>query len=158
MIDIQDLKQFVMFGYLTDDMLQSLVPITETLLFDENEMVFKQGEKAKRFFLLKNGKVVLEQPISDKITVSLSAIKPGFSFGWSAMLENGIYSTNAICSEPCEIFSFRESKIKKAMENDHSLGFVISQRLLYVLKKRHDARTEQFIKTIRLHPEISKLL
>ncbi len=158
MIAVKDLKQFVMFGYLTDTMLKALVPITEMLLFDENEMVFVQGEKADRFYLLKKGKVLLEQRITATLTVSLSAIKPGFSFGWSAMLENGLYSTDAICTEPCEVYSFRESKIKKLMEEDHSMGFIISQRLLYVLKKRFDARTDQFVKTIKLHPDISKLL
>lgn len=158
MIDVQDLKQFVMLGYLSDEMLKSLIPITEMLLFDENEMVFKQGEKADRFFLLKKGKVLLEQRITDKITISISSIKPGFSFGWSAMLDNERYSSDAICTEPCRIYSFRESKIKKLMEKNHSLGFIINQRLLYVIKKRYDIRTEQFIKTIKLHPDISNLL
>lgn len=158
MIAPEDLKQFVMLGYLTEDMLKNLVPITEMLLFDQNELIFKQGQKADRLYLLKKGKVLLEQRITDTLTVSLSSIKPGFSFGWSAMLENGLYSTDAICAEPSEIYSFRESKIKRLMESDHSMGFIISQRLLYVLKKRFDARTEQFVKTIRLHPDISKLL
>ena len=158
MIDVQDLKQFVMLGYLPDDMLKSLIPITEMLLFDKDELVLKQGEKADRFFFLKKGKILLEQRITDTMTVSLSSIKPGFSFGWSAMLEDALYSTDAICAENCEVYSFRESKIKKVMEKDHSLGFIISQRLLYVLKKRYDARTEQFVKTIKLHPDISNLL
>ena len=158
MIDVQDLKQFVMLGYLSDDMLKSLIPITEKLLFDKDELVLKQGEKADRFFFLKKGKILLEQRITDTMTVSLSSIKPGFSFGWSAMLEDALYSTDAICAENCEVYSFRESKIKKVMEKDHSLGFIISQRLLYVLKKRYDARTEQFVKTIKLHPDISNLL
>ncbi len=158
MISVKDLKQFVMLGYLSDDMLKHLVPITEMLVYEENEIVFRQGEAADRLFLLKKGKVLLEQRITDTLTVSLSAIKPGFSFGWSAMLENGRYSTDAICTEACEAFSFRETKIKKIMEQNHSIGFIISQRLLYVLKKRYDARTEQFIKTIKLHPDISNLL
>ncbi|MBT3386484.1 MAG: cyclic nucleotide-binding domain-containing protein [Desulfobacula sp.] len=158
MITVQDLKQFVMLGYLSDEMLKSLIPITEMLRFDENEIIFQQREKADRLFLLKMGKVLLEQRITDKMTVSMSSIKPGFSFGWSAMLENDLYSTDAICAEPCEVFSFRGSKIKKLMEQDHSLGFIISQRLLYVIKKRYDARTEQFVKTIKLHPDISNLL
>lgn len=147
-----------MLGYLSDDMLKSLIPITEMLLFDKNELIFRQGEKADRLFLLKKGKILLEQRITDTLTVSLSAIKPGFSFGWSAMLDNMLYSTDAICAESCEVYSFRESKIKTIMENDHSLGFIISQRILYVLKKRYDARTDQFVKTIKLHPDISKLL
>ena len=158
MIDVQDLKQFVMLEYLSDEMLKKLVPITETLLFDHNEKIFQQGEEANRFFLLKKGKVLLELRITDSITVSMSGVKPGFSFGWSAMLEGSLYSTDAICAEPCEVFSFRESKIKKIMEEDHSLGYIFNQRLLYVIKKRYDIRTEQFVKTIKYHPEISNLL
>ena len=158
MITAADLKQFVMLGYLSEEMLETLVPITEMLLFDGNEMVFRQGEKADRFYLLKKGKVLLEQRITGKLTVSLSSVKPGFSFGWSAMLEDGRYSTDAVCAEPCEVFSFRETRIKELMERNHSMGFIISRRLLYVLKKRFDARTRQFVKTIKLHPDISKLL
>ncbi len=158
MISIEDLKQFVMLGYLTDEMLAKLIPITETLLYDDHKMVFNQGEPADRLFLLKNGKVLLEQRITDTLTVSLSAIKPGFSFGWSAMLDKGLYSTDAICSEASEIYSFKESRIKKIMAEDHTMGFILSQRLLYVLKKRFDARTDQFVKTIKLHPDISALL
>lgn len=158
MINTSDLKQFVMLGYLSEDMLKSLLSITEKRRYDTNEMIFRQGETADHFFFLKKGIVLLEQRITDTLTVSLSSIKPGFSFGWSAMLENGRYSTDAICAEPCEVYSFRESEIKKKMEQDHSLGYIISQRLLYVLKKRFDARTRQFVKTIKLHPDIGSLL
>jgi CRP/FNR family cyclic AMP-dependent transcriptional regulator len=158
MIAAEDLKQFVMLGYLSDEMLESLVPITEMLLFDAHETIFRQGQAADRLYLLKKGKVLLEQRISDTLTVSLSSIKPGFSFGWSAMLDNGVYSTDAVCSQACEIYSFREFRIKKLMAENHSMGFIISQRLLYVLKKRFDVRTEQFVKTLKLHPEISKLI
>lgn len=158
MITIHDLKQFVMLGYLSDEMLEKLVPITEMFRFDRDEIVFRQGGQADRLYLLRKGKVLLEQRITDTVTVFLSSIKPSFSFGWSAMLENGLYSTDAVCTEPSELFSFRESKIKKLMAEDHSLGFIISQRLLYVLKKRYDARTSQFVKTIKLHPDIGSLL
>ncbi len=158
MIDIQDLKQFVMLGYLSDEMLSQLIPITEMLLFDENEMVFKQGQNADRLYLLKKGKVLLEQRVTDKLTISTSSIKPGYSFGWSSMLENDIYTSNAICTEPCQIYSFKNFKIKKIMDEDHSLGFIISQRLMHVIKKRYDVRTKQLTKSIKSHPDISHLL
>ena len=147
-----------MLGYLTDEMLDKLVPITELLHFDKNEYIFRQGDKAERFYMLQQGKVLLEHRITDQITVSISAIKPGFSFGWSAMLDEAFFTTDAICAEASKVFSFRDQKIKKLFEEDHSLGFIMSQRLLRIMKKRYDIRTEQFIKTIRHHPEISKLL
>jgi CRP-like cAMP-binding protein len=158
MIAREDLKQIVMLSYLTDEMLDKLVPITELLRFDQSEFIFRQGEKAQRFYMLRKGKVLLEQRITDKITVSLSAIKPSYSFGWSAMLMNERYTTDALCAEPCEVFSFRQQKIMALLAQDHSLGFIMYQRLLNILKKRFQVRTEQFVKTIRHHPDISKLL
>lgn len=158
MIAREDLKQIIMLGYLTDEMLDKLIPIIELLHFDKRELVFRQGEKARHFYMLKEGKVILEQRITDKIAVSVSAIKPGNSFGWSAMLDGEEYSIDAVCAEPSKVFSLRDEKIKALFEEDHSLGFIMSQRLLHIIKKRYDIRTEQFIKTIRHHPEISSLL
>ena len=158
MVTIEQLKQFVLLSYLTDAMLETLIPITEMQTFDENERIFTQGDPADRLFLLKQGKVLLENRIAEKITVSMTSIKPGYSFGWSAMLDEDVYSSDAIATEPSQVLSFREQKLKKIMDEDHSLGFIISRRMLNVIKKRYDVRTEQFGKTIKLHPEISKLL
>ena len=158
MIAREELKQIIMLRYLTDEMLDKLIPITELLYFDKRELIFRQGEKSRHFYMLKEGKVILEQKITDKIAVSLSAIKPGHSFGWSAMLDGEEYSIDAVCAEPCKVFTFRDEKIKALFEEDHSLGFIMSQRLLHIIKKRYDIRTEQFIKTLRHHPEISSLL
>jgi len=153
----EELKQIIMLGYLTDEMLDQLIPITDLLLFDDKEVIFRQGDKAERFYMLQQGKVLLEQRITDKITVSLSAIKPGFSFGWSAMLNEKLYASDAICTEPCKVFSFRENKIKELFENNHSLGFIMSQRLLRIIKNRYDIQKEQFIKTLTHHPDLSDL-
>ena len=158
MIAKENLKRIVMLQYLTDEMLDRLIPITELLLFDANEYIFQQGDKADRIYMVQKGKVLLEHRITDEITVFVSAIKPGYAFGWSAMLTEEFYTSDAICAEACELLSFRENKIKALFEEDHSLGFIMSQRLLHILKKRYDIRTEQFIKTIKHHPEISKLL
>jgi CRP-like cAMP-binding protein len=158
MIAKEELKQITMLGYLTDEMLDKLIPITELIYFDKRAVVFRQGDKAQRFYMLKEGKVILEQRITDKIAVSVSAIKPGSSFGWSAMLDGEEYSLDAVCAEPSKVFSFQDEKIKALFEEDHSLGFIMSQRLLHIINRRYEIRTEQFIKTIKHHPEISKIL
>ena len=158
MIAREDLKQIVMLSYLTDEMLDKLIPITDLLHFKKDEYIFRQGDKAVRLFMLQQGKVLLEHKITEEVTVSVSAIKPGLSFGWSAMLDEELFTTDAICAEDCRIFSFREEKIKALFQEDHSLGFIMSQRLLRIIKKRYDIRTEQFLKTIRHHPEISRFL
>ncbi len=158
MIAREDLKQIAILRKLTDEMVDKLILITELQHFDKRELIFRQGEKSQRFYMLKEGKVILELRISDKIAVSLSAIKSGNSFGWSAMMDGEVYTIDAVCAEPCKVFSFQSEKIKALFEQDHSLGFIMSQRLLEIVKKRYDIRTEQFVKTLRHHPEISNLL
>ena len=158
MITRATLKDMVMLGYLTDEMLDQLIPITEMHQFDEQEFVFHQGDEADRFYFVLQGKVLLEQRISPNISITLSAINPSYSFGWSALLDSETYTTDALCAEPCQLLSLRAMKIKTLFEQNHSLGFIMSQRLLRVIQKRYQIRTEQFIKVIRHHPDLGSLI
>ena len=157
MLTISDLKSIVILRHLTDEMLEAMLPIIDFLKFDNEELIFKQGEPAERFYMLKRGKVLLEQRIADKVTVFVGSIEPGFSFGWSAMLGEGNYSADAVSVEPCEVFSFKREKIHALIERDHALGLCLYKRLLVVLKKRYDHRTEQFRQAIMNHPDILAL-
>lgn len=158
MIAKEHLKKIVMLGYLDDGMLDTLLPISELLQFDENEYIFRQKDPADRFYMVLNGKVLLEQRISSKVTITVGSIKPGYSFGWSSMLDKAEYSTDAICAEPTQVISYRSAKLKALFESNHSLGYIMSQRLLRVIKKRYDTQTDQLIKVIRHHPDIGSLL
>jgi len=159
MIARETLQQIVMLTRLTEAMQDQLVQIAELLQYDEDELVFHEGGKADRFYFVLQGKVLLEQRISAEVTVSLSAVRPGFSLGWSALLdeEEEFYSTDAICAEPTRLLSFRAVKLKALFEKDPHLGFIMTHRLLHVVKKRHDKRTEQFVKAIKGHPDLGAL-
>jgi len=159
MISREILKQIVMMRYLTDEMLDQLIPITELLQYDEKEFVFHEGDRANRYFSILQGIVLLEQRIATGVTVSISSIKAGFGFGWSALLdqEAEFYTSDAICAEPTQLLSFKAEKLKALFEKNYQLGYIMSRRLLHVVKKRYDVRTEQFIKAIKNHPDLGAL-
>jgi CRP-like cAMP-binding protein len=138
-------------------MLEQLIGIIDVLNFNQNEIIFREKEPSDRFYMVKTGKVLLEQRMSDKVTVCVGSIKPGLSFGWSAMLDNETYTVDAVCDEPCLIYSVKRNKIKKVFEMDPEMGFRIHQRLLVILKKRLDHRTEQFRQAIMHHPAMQNL-
>ena len=158
MVTREDLKQIVMLTYLTDSMLDELVRIVDILEFDKDEIVFKENEFAERFYMMRSGNAVLEQQITDKVTACVGSIKPGFSFGWSAMLDEGYYTSDAICTEPSEVFSFRRDKINKLFKQDPEMGLRMYRRLLVIIKKRLDYRTDQFRQAIMNHPDMQNLL
>ena len=157
MVTTDDLKNIAIMTHLKDDMLDRIVSITDILQFEDQEIIFRQGDIADRFYMVKRGKVLLEQRIAEKITVSVGSIKPGFAFGWSTMIEEGIYTTDAVCAEPCEIISMRGSKIRALCEKDPYMGYLLTRRLLVILKKRYDHRTEQFITVIKHDPDMKDL-
>ncbi len=107
MVTTEDLKKIAIMTHLKDDMLDRVISITDVFNFEDQEIIFRQGDIADRFYMVDRGKVLLEQRIAEKIMVSVGSIKPGFAFGWSTMIEEGYYTTDAVCAEPCEIFSMR---------------------------------------------------
>ena len=157
MITIEDLKQIVMLTYLTDPMLDNLAQITDILKFDRDEILFRENDPAERFYMMRSGNVLLEQRISEQVTACIGSIKPGFSFGWSAMTEDGLYTSDAVCVEPSEIYSFKRDKIQKLFLKDPEMGLRMYQRLLVIIKKRLDHRTGQFRQAIKNHPDMQNL-
>ena len=154
MLNRDDLKRIVMLTYLTDPMLDRLAAIVDVLKFDGEEIIFRAGEPAGRFYMLRSGQVLLEQRIADQVTACVAAIKPGFSFGWSAMLEDETYTGDAVCEAPSEVFSFKTTKINGLFEQDPEMGLRIYRRLMVIIKKRLDIRTEQFRQAIKNHPDM----
>jgi CRP-like cAMP-binding protein len=104
------------------------------------------------------GKILLEQRISEKITVSMGTVKPGYAFGWSAMLGGTTYTSDAVCAEKSEIFSINGLELIRLLDKDHSMGYMMTQRVLRIIKKRLEIRTEQFLRAIKDHPDIEHLV
>jgi CRP-like cAMP-binding protein len=157
MVSKEALKKIVMFGYMTDPMLEKLTRVIDVLNFDKEDIIFHEKTPAQRYYMLNTGYIVLEQYISDEVTAIVGSIKPGFSFGWSAMLEGGFYTSDAVCVEPSEVYSFTREKIFKLFEQDPELGLRMYRRLMVIIKKRLDYRTIQFRKAIMNHPDMQRL-
>ena len=158
MVTINELKQIVMLTYLTDQMLEKLAEIVDVLKFDKDDVIFRENQSAERFYMLRSGSILLEQLIATDVTACVGSIKPGYSFGWSAMVEEAsFYTTDAICVEYSDVFSFRRDKARKLFESDPDMGFRFYQRLLVIIKKRLDYRSVQFRQAITNHPDMQEL-
>jgi CRP-like cAMP-binding protein len=157
MVTTEELRKIVILTYLTEAMLETLVPIIEELQFQRDDIVFQQDDPADRFYMVHSGKIILEQAITPEVTVCVGSIKPGYSFGWSAMLQRTSYRSDATCVEPSEVYSFTYEHIKTILAADPEMGYRLYQRLLVILKKRYDKRTEQLRQTVLNHPDMNAL-
>ncbi|HIJ40630.1 MAG TPA: cyclic nucleotide-binding domain-containing protein [Deltaproteobacteria bacterium] len=157
MVTFNDLRKIFLLENLTDTMLGKMLPFVEMRLFSDGAKIFRQGEKADFFFMLMKGKIVLEMKVSERINVSLGSIKAAGSLGWSALLGDPAYTSDAVCVEPCEIMAIQGGKFQELMERDHDMRYGVMKIVVSLLKRRLERRTDQLLKVIENHPDLQRL-
>ncbi len=158
MISLEDLKKIFLLQNLSETALEKILPITTHHEFKNGKAIFKAGDKADIFYMLKRGKVLLEVDISDMISLSLGSVKTGSSFGWSALTQDSKYTSHATCTEPCEVLSVSGIEFLDLLNNDHTIGYHIMEGVTKIIRKRLERRTAQFLMVMAKHPDIEKLL
>ena len=157
MIAFDDLRKIVLLENVSDAMLGKMVPLLEMRVFGERDIIFQQGDDADMFYMLKEGKVLLEVDASDTISVSMGAMKAGFSLGWSSLFPGSSYTATAVCVEPTEIFAIPGRDFVRFMDGDHDNGYNIMWKITSILRHRLGRRTGQFLRAIEHHPDIQKV-
>jgi len=158
MVSIEDLKKIFLLNKLSDKDLEQILPITSLHKFREEEVVFKEGDKADTFYMLRRGKILLEVDISEIISMSLGSVKTGLSFGWSALMNDSSYTSHAICSEPCEVIAVSGEEFLTLLRKDHTVGYHVMEGVARIIGDRLERRTSQFLMVMKKHPDIQKLL
>jgi CRP-like cAMP-binding protein len=146
-----------MLSSLPERMLEKLAQIIDVVIYDKDDIIHREGQPAERFFMLHRGHVLLEQTITDQVTAYVGSIKPGLTFGWSAVVDGGVYTTDAVCVEPSEVFFCKRENIRALFDLDSEMGYQFYKQLVATIQKRLEYREEQFRQAIMHHPDIQRL-
>ena len=157
MIAFDDLRKILVLENVSNGMLGKMVPLLQMRVFSERDIIFQQGDDADLFYMLKDGKVLLEVDASESISVSLGAMKAGFSFGWSSLFPGSTYTSTAVCVEPTEVIAIPGRDLVRFMNEDHDNGYDILWKISTILRRRLGRRTGQFLRAIEQHPDIQKV-
>ncbi len=158
MVSLQDLRGIALFEDLADGMLEQLLPIAQSVSMEERHIVYEPGRTADQFYSVKRGKVLLEAELAPDFIISVGSIKPGYSFGWSALFPSDAHTSYAVCAEPSEIVVMPGDKLSGLLDRDCPMGFLVMKKSARILENRLERRTAQFLKVIGKHPEIGTLL
>ena len=121
---------------LAHDHLTLLTDCALPLQFKAGQIIFREGENAKLFYLIEKGKVVLESKAEFGEPVVIDTIGAGDLLGWSWMMPPYKWHFTARAVEPTEAIYFAGTILRDYCERDHSLGFELHKRLSAVMMKR----------------------
>jgi CRP/FNR family transcriptional regulator, cyclic AMP receptor protein len=118
--------------------------------FRTQEVIFREGETANRFYLIESGKVVLES--AEHIggaPVVIDTIGPGDLLGWSWIFSPHTWHFTARAVEPTTAIFFYGTILREYCEKDPALGYELFKRMSEVMMRRLQRARGQLIEAMR---------
>ncbi len=100
----------------------------------KDKVLFKKDEDAKSLFILKGGTVNLV--IHNGGTLATLLTEPGEVFGWSCMVEGGVYTASGICATDSKIVKIDRDELNEIFDQHPDVGLKIIKRLGAVFAQR----------------------
>jgi CRP/FNR family cyclic AMP-dependent transcriptional regulator len=122
-----------------------LVGCATNVRFDEGGFLFREGETADRFFLIRHGKVALEIAAPGRGRIIVQTVGEGDVVGFSWLFEPHRWKFDARAVEPVRAVAMDGVCLRAKSEEDPRLGFDLMQRFARVVVRRLQATRLQLL-------------
>lgn len=104
--------------------------------FKPGEIIFREGEEANKFYLIRHGHVAIDIPLASHSALTIQTIHEGDILGWSWLIPP--YRSHFHCRavDDTRAIAFDGKCLRGKCETDHDLGFELLMRLTKVLTQR----------------------
>jgi CRP-like cAMP-binding protein len=139
----QSLKQHAFTNGLTDDQIATLARLAKPVTFEENDVIFVDGQHSHSFYFLLTGSVVVELRTPVCI-MAVQALSAGNIFGWSSLLDRQDTLFQVRAREHTTALEIDGAELKAQCLTDAPLGAALFHRILHVVAGRVKATELRF--------------
>jgi len=122
-----------------------LVGCASNVRFDRGVYVFKEGEEANAFYLIRAGKVALEIFPAQSKPIMVATLGEGEILGWSWLLPPYHWRLHAHAIEPTRAIALDGKCLRAKCEQNHDLGYEMLKRFAQIMSKRLEATLYQLL-------------
>ena len=133
--------------------LQLLAESAMEMQFEPGQPIFEEGSPANRFYIILQGRVVLESEMADHNQIPVQTLGPGDELGWSWLFPPYYLHLSARAVEPTRTIFFYGTRLREQCEQDHELGYQLMKRIAEVATeclRATQQRLMEYIDTNRL--------
>jgi len=131
--------------------LQLLVGCAANVRFDPGKFIFREGEEAKQFYLLRHGKVALEVFAAPAGEITIMTLGEGEVLGWSWLAPPYRWKFDARAIEPTVAIALDAQCLRNKCEADHDLGYELLKRFALAVEQRLDSTRLQLLNAYDTH-------
>lgn len=104
--------------------------------FGPGEFIFREGEEARKFYLIRAGKVTLEVLAPDGSVTVVQTISAGDVLGWSWLFPPHRWHFDSRAIEPTRTITIDAHWLRRQIEVDHDFGYEMMKRIAHVMVSR----------------------
>lgn len=130
---------------LDDDYIKRIVGCAQNVVFRENEYIFREGEEAKKFYLIRTGKIALEINGREKGRIRVLTLGAGQILGWSWIVVPYRWHFDAEVLENVRAIALDGECLRKKFDEEPRLGYEMFKRFSQILEQRLNVTRIQLI-------------
>ena len=139
------LRQHPFISEMDETLLKTMLTCASNVFFSDDEYLFREGEEATKFYLIRTGRVALELHGSERGMIRIQTIGPGEVLGWSWLVHPYRWHFDAIAVEDIRAFALDGKCLRTKCDKDHDLGYELYKRFTQVLENRIKATRLQLL-------------
>ncbi len=139
------LAEHPFFEGLPDKHLKVIVGCASNVSFEEGETIFREGEEANRFYLIRQGRVALQVYAAGIGTITIQTLDAGDILGWSWLVPPYRWHFDARAVEPVRAIALDGECLRRKCEEDHDLGYELLKRFAEIITQRLQATRLQLL-------------
>ena len=132
-------KNHPFFDNMPEAFVRKIESFSRTGTLESNSHVFHEAEDAKQVFLVLSGAIDLELHAPGKDAMIIETIGPGAILGASWLDASSKWQFDARVKERADLFIIDSAPLKKAMSENHELGYLVLQKMSSTLLGRLQA-------------------
>lgn len=116
--------------------LRTIVGCCSNAVYRPGDYLFREGEAADAFFLIRHGQVALEIHVPQGPPIVVETLDEGEIFGWSWLIPPYRWSNDARANDQVRVLKLDAACLRRKIEADRTLGYEIYKRFLPIMAQR----------------------
>jgi CRP-like cAMP-binding protein len=133
------------FEGLDAEQLELIAGCASNVVFEAGERLFREGDPADTFFLVRHGLVALDAYVPNRGQVTVQTVGAREIVGWSWLLPPYRWHFTGRAVEPVRAVQFDGACLRRKCEEDPLLGYDLLTRFSQVLAERLQATRLQLM-------------
>ena len=145
------LAEHPFFKGLEPKYLKIAVGCASNVVFEPEQIIYREGDPADRFFLIREGKIGLEINVPHRGPVTLQTINAGEILGWSWLMPPYKWRFTSRVYERVRAIALDGACLRKKCDEDHALGYEFYKRFADIIVQRLQATRLQLLDVYGVH-------